>query len=80
MKINTREDDYCIVCKYWIGKKMQQDIISGEGDLIITTGLCGKRTNNISCNSNEVCSFLKEIFYIVNLLQLRREIVAYEKN
>lgn len=64
MKINTREDDFCIVCKYWIGKKMQQDIISGEGDLIITTGLCGKRTNNISCNSNEVCSFFeRDILY-----------------
>lgn len=23
MEINTREDTYCIICKYWVGKKLK---------------------------------------------------------
>ena len=43
MKINTREENYCMICKYWLGEKIKYNFITGQGNLIKTTGLCSQK-------------------------------------
>lgn len=56
MKINTREENYCILCKYWLGEKIKYNFVTGQGNLVKTTGLCSQKKDNVQYNSDSLCS------------------------
>lgn len=64
MKVNCREDNYCVFCKYWLGPKAKINHLTGEGELIVQEGLCSVSKESGFHNSNDLChQFKKSIVY-----------------
>ena len=64
MKVNAREDNYCVFCKHWLGPKAQINHLTGEGDLKIQQGLCGVSKESGFHKSDDLCyQFKKDLLY-----------------
>lgn len=64
MEINTREDTYCIICKYWVGKKIKANNLSGRAKILNENGLCAISTENNICQGTSCCrKFERALLY-----------------
>lgn len=46
MRVDSREDNLCVFCKYWLGKKADVSLITGKGKMEVTQGLCAASGSN----------------------------------
>ena len=64
MSVDSREDNLCVFCKYWLGKKADVSLITGKGKMEVTQGLCAASGSNKQFKSNGLCyRFDRDIIY-----------------
>ena len=64
MRVDSREDNLCVFCKYWLGKKADVSLITGKGKMEVTQGLCAASGSNKQIKSNSRCyRFDRDIIY-----------------
>lgn len=68
MRVDSREDNLCVFCKYWLGKKADVSLITGKGKMEVTQGLC-----TASCSNKQTVYVIAliEILYTVNFTFLQ---------
>lgn len=71
MRVDSREDNLCVFCKYWLGKKADVSLITGKGKMEVTQGLCAASGSNKQFKSNVYVIALIEILYTVDFTFLR---------
>ena len=64
-KINCRDVSVCMLCRYWLGKKPNIDIITGKVKGYIGPGLCAKDETDGMHNADSLChKFEKSLEYL----------------
>lgn len=64
-KVNCREENMCIFCKYWLGKRPKTNFHTGETILKMENGMCSLDDTNQYHKSIELChKFKKDIIYL----------------
>ena len=53
MRVDSREDNLCVFCKYWLGKKADVSLITGKGKMEVTQGLCAASGSNKQIKSRK---------------------------
>lgn len=65
MRVNCRDVNMCMFCKYWLGKEPDVDYITGMTKYTVTQGLCKKDSSNSKHDSDSLCyQFEKSIVYL----------------
>ncbi|MBE5959319.1 MAG: hypothetical protein E7254_10730 [Lachnospiraceae bacterium] len=65
MKSNSRADNKCIFCKYWIGNEPDINTRTGEANYSICRGMCEKDSSNSMHSSEDLCyEFRRSIVYL----------------
>lgn len=63
-KINCRETNMCMFCKYWLGKKPAANLITGDVKISPGKGLCSMDNTNKNHDPDGLCyMFKKNILY-----------------
>ena len=59
MRVDSREDNLCVFCKYWLGKKADVSLITGKGKL-----------HKVCVRLLAVISKLKVTVYVIALIEI----------
>ncbi len=63
VKVNCREDNHCVFCKFWLGRPAKVNHITGASEITNDKGLCSQR--NKYCEATEICrNFKKSLLYM----------------
>lgn len=64
-RVNCRNTNMCMFCKYWLGKEPDVDFVTGTTKYKSTKGLCKKDSTNGMHDSDSLCyKFEKSIVYL----------------
>lgn len=62
-KVNCRNTDQCLFCKYWHGSDPKMNYRTGECHYNVEIGQCLRK--NASCDSEHICgSYQKKLLYM----------------
>lgn len=65
MKVNCRESNMCVLCKYWLGSEPEVNYITGLTKYTAEKGLCKIDESNSKHNPDDLCSqFEKQLSYM----------------
>ena len=64
-KVNCREVNMCVFCKYWLGEKPETDFRTGESNVKNRKGMCSLDETNQYHKSIDLChQFRKNLIYL----------------
>ena len=64
-RVNCRNTNMCMFCKYWLGNSPNVDYVTGETKYTVTRGLCKKDTSNAKHDSDSLCyKFEKSLLFL----------------
>lgn len=61
MRVDSREDNLCAFCKYWLGKKADVSLITGKGKM---------KLHKVCVRLLAVISKLKVTVYVIALIEI----------
>lgn len=62
---NCRDDNMCMFCKYWLGKRPNTNYVTGFAQYETSQGLCQKNNSDSKHNSTDLCpKFEKALEYL----------------
>ncbi len=65
MKINCRDTNMCVFCKYWLGENAKTDFRTGESTVKDGKGKCSLDSTNQYHKASDLCyQFQKKLTYL----------------